>query len=103
MVLTLCYLNCTGRLILETADGELAAPTTTVSGNGLIAEIPNAVLTLPDGNEFQQFDPVEGIVLIKVINLPNERVQVAITGADAPPNLDIDAMATGLALIATPG
>ena len=35
------------QIILETADGELAAPTTTVSGNALIAEIPNAVLALP--------------------------------------------------------
>ena len=74
------------QLILETADGELAAPTETVSGNALVAEIPNAVLALPEGDEF-----------------PGDRVQVVITGADAPPTAEISIAATGLMLSIAPG
>ncbi|MEB3338122.1 MAG: TonB-dependent siderophore receptor [Leptolyngbyaceae bacterium] len=81
------------QVILETADGELAVPTTQTMGNALIAEIPNAVLALPDGNSFEQFSPAEGIALVSVTNEPGvggaspteNRVRVAITGTDAPP------------------
>lgn len=49
------------QIVLETATGELIAPATTVTGNALIAEIPNAVLALSDNaserDEFQQFEP----------------------------------------------
>ncbi|MEM0981576.1 MAG: TonB-dependent receptor [Cyanobacteria bacterium P01_H01_bin.58] len=91
------------RVILETADGELAVPTTTVSGNALIAEIPNAVLALLEGEEFQQFEPAEGIALVQVTGLPSDRVQVVITGADAPPTAEVSTVATGLTLSIEPG
>ena len=91
------------QIILETTDGELAAPTTTVSGNALIAEIPNAVLALPQGDEFQQFEPTEGIALVQVTELPNDWVQVVITGADAAPTAEISTAAAGLTLNLTPG
>ncbi|NEQ30133.1 MAG: TonB-dependent receptor plug domain-containing protein [Leptolyngbya sp. SIO4C5] len=91
------------QVILETANGELAAPTTTVSGNALIAEIPNAVLALPNADEFQQFDPAAGIALVSVTPLPNDQVRIAITGTDAPPAVDLSSAATGLTLSATPG
>ncbi|MBE7385520.1 MAG: TonB-dependent siderophore receptor [Leptolyngbya sp. SIO1E4] len=91
------------QVILETADGELVTPTTTVSGNALIAEIPNAVLTLPDGEEFQQFEPAGGIALVQVTELPNNRVQVVITGTEAAPTAAISTTAAGLTLGLTPG
>ena len=91
------------QLILETADGELAAPTETVSGNALVAEIPNAVLALPEGDEFQQFEPAEGFALVQVTELPGDRVQVVITGADAPPTAEMSIAATGLMLSIAPG
>jgi iron complex outermembrane receptor protein len=91
------------QVILETANGELAAPTTTVSGNALIAEIPNAVLALPDADEFQQFAPAAGIALVSVTPLPNDQVRIAITGTDAPPAIDISSAATGLTLSTIPG
>ncbi|MEM8544398.1 MAG: AMIN domain-containing protein, partial [Cyanobacteria bacterium P01_H01_bin.119] len=90
------------QVILETADGELPAPTTTVSGNALIAEIPNAVLALPEGDAFQQFEPAGGIALVQVTGLPGDRVQVAITGTDAAPAVEIDAAATALTLSVMP-
>ncbi|MEO0537500.1 MAG: TonB-dependent siderophore receptor [Cyanobacteria bacterium P01_A01_bin.123] len=92
------------QVVLETADDrELAVPTTTVSGNALIAEIPNAVLALPAGDEFQQFEPAEGIALLQVTEVPGDRVQVAVTGVDAAPMAEVSATATGLTLSIVPG
>ena len=84
------------QLVLETAEGDLPAPTTQTVGNALIADIPNAVLVLPDGNSFEQFAPAEGIALVAVTNEPGDRVRVAITGTDAPPVVAVTA--TGLAV-----
>jgi len=82
------------QIVLETAEGELPVPTTQTVGNALIAEIPNAVLALPDGDSFEQFSPAEGIALVSVTNEPGDRVRVAITGTDAPPVAEVTA--TGL-------
>ncbi|MEL6401404.1 MAG: TonB-dependent siderophore receptor [Cyanobacteria bacterium J06626_4] len=86
------------QIILETAEGELAIPTTTVSGNALIAEIPNALLTLSESNEFQQFEPADGIALVQVTELSDDRVQVVITGTDAAPTATVNTDVTGLTL-----
>ena len=91
------------QMVLETANGELATPTTTISGDALIAEIPNAVLALAEGDEFQQFEPVDGIALVQVTELPGERVQVVITGTDAAPTAEFSTAATGLTLGIAPG
>ncbi|NET39661.1 MAG: TonB-dependent receptor plug domain-containing protein [Cyanothece sp. SIO1E1] len=91
------------QVVLEAAERELATPTTTVSGNALIAEIANAVLALPEDDEFLQFEPAEGIASVQVTGLPDNRVQITITGTDAPPAIDISSGSTGLALSATPG
>ncbi|MBE7385498.1 MAG: TonB-dependent siderophore receptor [Leptolyngbya sp. SIO1E4] len=84
------------QIVLETAEGELATPITTVLGNAAIAEIPNAVLVLPEGDSFEEFSPAEGIALVQVTALAGDRVQVAITGTDAPPVVEVTA--TGLAV-----
>ena len=77
------------QLVLKTAEGNLPAPTTQTVGNALIADIPNAVLVLPEGGAFEQFAPAEGIALVSVMNESGSRVRVAITGTDAPPVADI--------------
>lgn len=76
--------------------GELASPETSIAGNAAIADIPNAVLTLPDGDDFFASDPADGISLIDVSSLPNNRVRIAITGTDAPPSVTISVSAAGL-------
>ncbi|MEO0375945.1 MAG: TonB-dependent receptor [Cyanobacteria bacterium P01_A01_bin.17] len=91
------------QLVLETTADNLPTSTTTVSGNALIAEIPDALLVLPDGDEFQQFEPDSSIALITVTNLPGNIVQVVITGTDAPPMADISAEGRDLILSITPG
>lgn len=86
-------------ITLDSANGPLPMPSTSVTGNALIATIPNAVLTLPDGGDFQAVSPMEGIAFITVANLPGvdgvspteNRVQVAITGSAAPPTATVSA------------
>jgi iron complex outermembrane receptor protein len=82
-------------VILETAEGELATPTTQTVGNALIADIPNAVLALPDDDEFQAASPAEGIALVSVTSRA-DGIRVAITGTEAPPVAEVRAEAQGL-------
>lgn len=91
------------QVVLETAAGELAAPTTRSLGNALIAEFSNAVLALPEGGEFFEADPAEGIALVTATNLAGDTVQVAITGVDAAPTAAVSSEAEGFILSVVPG
>ncbi|MBD1874965.1 TonB-dependent receptor [Nodosilinea sp. FACHB-131] len=91
------------QVVLETAAGELSAPTTRSLGNALIIDIPNAVLTLPDGGEFQQASSTAGIAFVSVTGLPDNQVRVSITGDSAPPSVAVSPAAQGLVLAITPG
>lgn len=88
------------QVVLETAAGELSTPTTTVSGDALIVEIDNAVLI---GEAFEQFGPTEDIALVQVSAMADNRVQVAITGADAVPTVEVSTDTSGLTLSVIPG
>ena len=83
--------------------GELSAPAISTIGNAAIADIPNAVLRLPGSDDFLIGDPVAGIVLINVTNLPNNQVRIAITGTEAPPVVDISSGAAELTVSVIPG
>ncbi|MBD1908989.1 MULTISPECIES: TonB-dependent siderophore receptor [unclassified Leptolyngbya] len=91
------------QVVLETTEGEQLIPATRTIGNALVADLPNAVLALPSGNEFQQENPIDGIALISVTGLPGDRVRVAITGTDAPPVVEVRSDIQGLLLGVTPG
>jgi iron complex outermembrane recepter protein len=82
------------QVILETAEGSLEVPETRSIGNALIADIANATIA----EEFSQAEPIEGIALVSVTNLPGDRVRVAITGTDAPPVAEVTSEAQGLVL-----
>ena len=84
------------QIVLETAGGELTIPAMQQVGNAVIAVIPNAILALPDGEGFEQFEPAEGIALVSVTNTPDNQMQVVITGTDAPPVAEVTA--TGLSV-----
>ena len=85
-------------IVLETPEGELSAPRTQTVGNAVIAEIPNAVLDLPEGEPFEQFDPAEGITLVSVTDLPDGGVRVSITGTNTPPQAQVGTEAGNLVL-----
>ncbi|MGD1903858.1 MAG: TonB-dependent siderophore receptor [Geitlerinemataceae cyanobacterium] len=89
------------QLTLET-DGEiLAGPDTSRTlGNALILEIPNTVLSEVG---FEEFAPADGIALIQVSELDGDRVQIAITGSDAPPIADVTDSSASLVLNVTLG
>jgi iron complex outermembrane receptor protein len=89
-------------LTLQTT-AELPTPVTSVIGNALITDIPNATLNLPQGETFSASQPIAGVTRIEVTNLPNNRVRIAITGTDAPPTVDIRPEATEFTVSVTPG
>ena len=91
------------QIVLEATGGDLTAPATQAVGDALVAEIPNAVLDLPDGAAFEQFAPAEGIALVSVTQLPDDRVQISITGTDAPPQAEVSAATGNLVLSVVPG
>jgi iron complex outermembrane recepter protein len=82
------------QVILETAEGFLEVPETRSIGNALIADISNATIA----EEFSQAEPIEGIALVSVTELPDNRVRVAITGTDTPPTAEITTEDQGLVL-----
>ena len=92
--------DVTVRLITEA--GMLPEPTAAVVGNALILDFLDVVLALPD-DDFEVFAPMAGIALVAASQLDGNRVQVTITGAEAPPAVDWIAMAQGLALSITVG
>lgn len=87
---------------LETASTQPPAITTSVVGNALIADIPNAVLALPEGDEFQAANPVEGIALVTVTPR-GTGVRVAVTGVDGPPVADVSTDVQSWVLSVVPG
>jgi iron complex outermembrane recepter protein len=82
------------QVILETAEGSLEVPETRSLGNALIADISNATIA----QEFSQANPIEGIALISVSQLPDNRVRVAITGTEFPPVAEVTSGTQGLVL-----
>lgn len=82
-------------LVLEAADGQRLSTSTSVVGNALVADIPNAVLALPDTDAFQAANPATGIALVTVSNLPDNQVRVAITGVDVAPTAEVNSDGAG--------
>ncbi len=85
-------------VVLETPNGELAAPESLIDGNILIADIPNAVLALPNQKEYTTKNPAAGIAAITVTQQENNKVRVLVTGIEDAPKLQIGANNGGLTL-----
>ncbi|MEM9447503.1 MAG: TonB-dependent receptor [Cyanobacteria bacterium P01_E01_bin.6] len=83
-------------IVLNSSEGTLSPASTSVVGNALIADIPDATLALPDTDEFQSVNPTDEIAFVTVSNLPNNTVRVAITGVEAAPAAEVISGATGL-------
>lgn len=90
------------QMILETTNGALAIPTTIKEDNVLTADIPNAVLSLSEGDSYEQANPAPGIALVSVMSLPDDQVRIAITGTDSPPTAEISSSASGLVFAVIP-
>ncbi|WAL59540.1 TonB-dependent siderophore receptor [Thermocoleostomius sinensis] len=91
------------QVVLDVTEGELPTPTMRSVGNAWITDFPDAVLAVPDGEEFSQANPIEGIALVSVTSLPGDRVRVAITGVNAPPMVDVREEGQEFVLSVVPG
>ncbi|GAB4190173.1 MAG: TonB-dependent siderophore receptor [Coleofasciculaceae cyanobacterium] len=98
-------LNSTGvalEVILETSDGTTLQTSTSTEDNTLIADIPNAVLALPDGDGFRANNPAEGIISVTVTQLNTSSVRVTVTGETGVPTSQVVSSPSGLVLSLTP-
>ena len=98
-------LNPTGaglEVILETEAGQLLQAITRTEGKSAIADIENAQLALPSGEEFRAQNPDRGIAEVTVTQLEGSRIRVTVTGERAAPPAQVVKSDRGLVLSVTP-
>ncbi|MEX0269199.1 TonB-dependent siderophore receptor [Leptolyngbyaceae cyanobacterium UHCC 1019] len=79
-------------ITLETADGKplaIDASKFRTEGNNLIADIPNAVLVLPDGQPFAATNPAKDVTNITVTQLDPTSIRISVLGDKAPPKTEV--------------
>jgi iron complex outermembrane recepter protein len=90
-------------VILQTTQGKALQPVTLALGRTYIANIPNAVLVLPQG-EFRQDNPASGIARVAVSQASANSIRVTVMGETALPQVQLyDAPNEGLIFSFTPG
>jgi len=91
-------------VILQTTQGKVLQPVTLVLGKTYIANIPNAVLALPQGGEFRSYNPTSGITRVAVTQATVNSIRVTVTGEAALPQVQLyDSPNEGLIFSFTPG
>ncbi|MBE9257618.1 type IV pilus secretin family protein [Dolichospermum sp. LEGE 00246] len=73
-------------VILKTAAGNRPQVFTTKKDKSLIADVINAQLRLPKGDNFRQENPAPGIKIIEVKQLDANSIRVIVTGVDDAPS-----------------
>lgn len=89
-------------IVLETLNGEKLQLRSSVDGNTLIANIPNAVLALPDAEEFSTRNPIKGITNITARTIDGNSIRVTIEGETDLPTAAIVSADEGLTLSVNP-
>jgi iron complex outermembrane recepter protein len=92
-------------ITLTTTEGKALAIDPTqfrTEGNSLIAEIPNAVLALPDTPEFRAENPTEEISAVQVVQQDATRIRISVLGNNAPPKQDVTLRAGSFAYSLNP-
>jgi iron complex outermembrane receptor protein len=93
-------------IVLETQDGkplQVDANQFTTQGNALVAEIPNAMLALPDGQPFQATNPTTDISQVSVEQVAANTIRITIVGDNALPKTEVTLKAGKLAYSLNPG
>ena len=91
-------------VILQTTQGKILQPVTLSLGRTYIANIPNAVLALPQGKEFRSYNPASGITLVSVTQTAANSIRVAVTGEAGVPTSELyESPNEGLIFSFTPG
>ena len=76
-------------VILETANAKNLQPVGKNQGNSLIADIPNAVLTLPEDGDFKVENPAEGITSVSVTQVDENNIRLTVTGKSGVPKVEL--------------
>ena len=91
-------------ITLETAEGkplQIDATKFRREGNSLIAEIPNAVLALPQGQTFVADNPTADIATVQVVQ-QDSNIRVSVAGNNALPKTEVTLKTGGLAYSLNP-
>jgi iron complex outermembrane recepter protein len=92
-------------ITLETAEGkplQVDASKFRAEGNSLIADIPNAVLALPQNQGFTAENPTADIANIRVVQADANTIRVSVTGTTALPKTEVTLKTAGLAYSLNP-
>ncbi|QZZ21392.1 TonB-dependent siderophore receptor [Leptothermofonsia sichuanensis E412] len=79
-------------IVLTTQDGkplQVDASKFRNEGTSLIAEIPNAVLALPEGQPFAAENPTADIATVQVVQQDGGGIRISVTGKDALPKTEV--------------
>ena len=92
-------------IILETAEDkplQIDATQFRTEGSSLVADIPNAVLALPNGQAFVAENPIADIATVQVTQQDSNTIRVSVTGTNAPPTTEVILTTAGLAYSLNP-
>lgn len=92
-------------ITLETPDGkplQVDATKFRAEGNSLIADIPNAVLALPDSPGFSAENPTTDIATVQVVQQDVNIIRVSVAGSNALPKTEVTLKTGGLAYSLNP-
>ncbi|MBW4553594.1 MAG: TonB-dependent receptor plug domain-containing protein [Aphanocapsa sp. GSE-SYN-MK-11-07L] len=92
-------------IILETGEGkplQVDATKFRAEGNSLIADIPNAVLALPEGQAFAAENPTTDIATVQVAQADASSIRISVTGTNAPPQTEVTLKTGGFAYSLNP-
>jgi iron complex outermembrane recepter protein len=89
-------------VILESANAEALKTVNNNQGNSFIADIPNAVLALPEGKSFNLNNPAPGIVSVSVTQANASVIRVTVTGEGGLPSAELFDSDEGLIFAFTP-
>ncbi|NJN38826.1 MAG: TonB-dependent receptor [Acaryochloridaceae cyanobacterium CSU_3_4] len=92
-------------ILLQTAEGkplQVDATKFRRESNSLIADIPNAVLALPDSQEFIADNPVADVATVQIIQQDANTIRVSVTGNNALPKSEVTLKAGELAYSLNP-
>jgi type IV pilus assembly protein PilQ len=82
-------------VVLKTSSGDVSGQAasrlrpqvfTTKRGKALVADIINAQLRLPQGNNFRQDNPASGIASVEILQLDANSIRVVVTGSNNAPS-----------------
>lgn len=79
-------------IVLETAEGrplQIDSNKFRIEGNNLIADIPNALLAIPDQKEFNTANPTAEISQINITQLDANTLRVNVFGIGKPPTQEV--------------